>query len=612
MMQQMRRNTKWIMILVAMAFGGLMFFEWGMDITGQTAGSFGEIGRVNGTPVTYEQYMATYRNLYDQRQAVQEEPITNVQNSELEDQAWEELVNTILVRQELDRRGIVVTDREIVQAARSSPPPELMSHPAFLTDDQFDIGKYQQYIATADNATLLDLEAYYRNIIPRGKLLRQISSGVYVPDGKLWGSYQDENEKASVRYVSFDPLTRVSDDQIEISDDEVSSHYVENRENYAVPATAGIIVVAVLKTPSPEDSAAVLTRADEVRQAILDGEDFATLAERESADEVTAVEGGDLGVFAQGRMVAAFDSAVFAAGLNRVTEPVRTDFGLHLIEVSERWGQDSARARHILLPFERTEESEIALLETADSLEVLGEAMTLAQAATNLGLEADTLEIFESSPFVPLAGLVEEGGEWAFDPETSFGDVSPVFENRSSFYALELVSFDAGGYMTEEEAAARIRAEISVEKKLAAARQEALTFVEDVRDSGSLAETARSYALELRDTGPFSRTEFVPGLGISNAVIGTAFGLDIGEVSDAVEANSNVYVLEMTGSEAADSLAWQEQAEQQRSAVVNAIRQQRLAQWIEALRETANVVDRREEVLTVSEEDPVPGFPAPF
>ena len=51
MMQQLRKSTKWIMILVAIAFGGLMFFEWGMDITGQSTGSLGEIGRVNGTPV---------------------------------------------------------------------------------------------------------------------------------------------------------------------------------------------------------------------------------------------------------------------------------------------------------------------------------------------------------------------------------------------------------------------------------------------------------------------------------------------------------------------------------------------------------------------------------
>ena len=122
MMEQLRRSTKWIMILVALAFGGLMFFEWGMDITGQTSGSFGEIGRVNGTPVSYDQYMASYRNLYDQLAQFQEEPITNAQNSELEDQAWDEVVNSILIQQELERRRIIVTDEEVQTAALLSPP----------------------------------------------------------------------------------------------------------------------------------------------------------------------------------------------------------------------------------------------------------------------------------------------------------------------------------------------------------------------------------------------------------------------------------------------------------------------------------------------------------
>ena len=51
MMRQMRENTKWIMLVTALAFVGLMVFQWGMDITGQSGLSIGEIGSVNGTPV---------------------------------------------------------------------------------------------------------------------------------------------------------------------------------------------------------------------------------------------------------------------------------------------------------------------------------------------------------------------------------------------------------------------------------------------------------------------------------------------------------------------------------------------------------------------------------
>ena len=612
MMQQLRKSTKWIMILVALAFGGLMFFDWGMDITGQTSGSFGEIGRVNGTPVVYEQYMASYRNLYDQIQEFQEEPVTNAQNSDLEDQAWDEVVNTILIQQELERRGIVVTDEEVVNAARFSPPREMMSNPAFQTEGVFDLARYQQFIATAENVVLLQLEAYYRDIIPRGKLLRQVGSGIYVSESELWGAYKDTNEKASVRYISFEPNIRVSDDEIEISPREISRYYNENLEDFAVPASAGVVSVSFSKTPTPGDTAAVVDRAAELRQSILDGEDFAEVAGRESDDLVSGAEGGSLGVFPKGRMLPAFDSAVFSARLNRITEPVKTRFGVHLIEVTDRWGQDSAQARHILLPFERTDDSEIGLLAMADSLEELGESMALAEAASLLGIEADTLDLIETRPIVPVAGDVAEGGEWIFDPETSPGDVSPVFENRTSFYALELVSVDPARYLTEDEAEAAIRGTIGVRKKLAVAVEEAQAVADEVRGGRSLAEAAREIGLEVRDAGPFARDDFVPGLGRHNAAVGTAFGLDIGEVSAAVEANRNAFVIERTGSEAADSLAWVAQIDLQRAQAVSTIRQQRLAQWIEALREIADIVDRREQVLSAPDDPQVPQLPRVF
>lgn len=609
MMEQLRRSTKWIMILVALAFGGLMFFEWGMDITGQTSGSFGEIGRVNGIPVSYEQYMASYRNLYDQAQQFQEEPITSIQNSEIEEQAWDEVVNSILIQQELERRNILVTDEEVRMAALTSPPPDVMANPAFLTDEVFDITKYQQFVSMADNLVQLQLEAYYRDIIPRGKLLRQVSSGIHLSDAELWTAYRDMNERSSVSYVSFEPIVRVSDDQIEITDAEVSRYYSDNREDFSVPASAGVISVSFTKAPTPADTAAVLARVAEIRQSILDGEDFAEVAARESEDEATAPDGGNLGVFAQGDMVAPFDSAVFAAPLNRIAEPVRTSFGVHLVEVSERWGQDSAQARHILLPFERTDESEIDLLALADSLEELGESMPLADAAAIVGLETDTLDLIETLPIVPGAGDVAEGGEWVFEPETAVGDVSPVFENSTSFYAIELVSIDPSRYLTEEEAGAAIRGTIGLDKKVAVALDEARELAAEVQSGRSLTEVAREFGLEVRDAGPFARNDFVPGLGRHNAAVGTAFGLDIGEVSDAVEANRNAYVLERTGAEAADSLAWVEQIDLQRLQSVNTIRQQRLTQWIEALRATARIVDRREQVLNPPDDQQ--GLPLP-
>ena len=613
MMQQMRRNTKWIMILAVLAFAGLMFFEWGMDITGQSSGSLGEIGSVNGTPVLYDQYMGTYRRLYDQAAESQEDPITGAQIKELEDDAWEEMVNSIVIEQELERRGIVVTDEELINAARYYPPPEVIADPNYQTDGVFDVAKYQRFISVASRDVLLSLEAYYRNLIPRTKLLRQIGSGVYVSDGDLWDAYRSSHERTAVRYVSFDPLVRVSDEEFEISPDEVAGYYDEKMEDFFVAASAKVVVVPIPKTPTATDTAAVLTRIEELRQAVLDGEDFGELARAESADEGSAPEGGDLGVFAKSAMVLPFDSAVFASPIGRVTPPVRSSFGVHIIEVMERWGQDSARARHILRRFERTDDSEIELYTVADSLEELGESIALSEAAATLGLEADTVEFLETFPFIPGVGDASEGADWAFDPEIPEGEASPVFENRDAFYSVELISREPSRYLTLEEAEHSIRSSIAVDKKVEVAMAEARALVDEVRSGRTLDEVAREMgAGEVGETVPFSRVEEVPGLGRYNAAIGAAFGLEVGEVSDAVRAGQNVLVVERVSWEAADSAAWLAQLDAQRSQLMGALRDQRMSNWIEGLRESADVVDRRDEVLNRPEEEQQLQLPAIF
>lgn len=87
--------------------------------------------------------------------------------------------------------------------------------------------------------------------------------------------------------------------------------------------------------PSQKDltDAEALAKAQEIRAKIIAGADFATEAKAESDDSGTAQFGGELGTFAKGRMVPAFEKAAFALDVGKVSEPVKTPFGYHLILV---------------------------------------------------------------------------------------------------------------------------------------------------------------------------------------------------------------------------------------------------------------------------------------
>ena len=601
MMRQMREATKPIMLLAAIAFVALMVFEWGMDASGRSGGGPGEIGSVNGDPVMYEQYMAAYRQLYDQVQRSQEEMISSQQNTEIEDAAFDEVVNQLLILQALEERGITVTDREISETAQRQPPEYL--RPQFVNESgALDLQAYQSFLASLMPEQLLALEAYYRDVIPRGKLLRQVSSGVFVTDSELWQAYRDRTEQVEIQYVPMNPATRYEDDRFTITAEDVEAYYEANQEEFEVPARATVNVVVLDKTPTQADTVASRTRAVSIREEIEEGADFAELARQESADEASATTGGELGVVPAGATAASFDSAIAEAPVGEVSGPVESSFGFHVFEVQERWAQDSARVRHILIPVARSDDSEIELLTMADSLEDLAEEMSLEAAAEAAGLEVNSMEITQDFPFIPGAGQVTEGADWLFE-EALAGDVSPVFETPTAFYAIELVSSQPAGVLPLEDAEPAIRSTLLFDRKMDAAREEAREVVAAAREGTPLANVASDMGLELRTAGPFARNDFVPGIGRQNAAIGAAFGLDPGEVSDVVTTPANAYVIELISRTPADSTAWLAQLDQQRSAAVQAQQQQRLQEWIEGLRAAADIRDRRDVVLAPQDED---------
>lgn len=93
---------------------------------------------------------------------------------------------------------------------------------------------------------------------------------------------------------------------------------------------------------APRSDAQAKALAEQLRQRLLAGEDFAQLAAVYSDDTGSGMQGGDLGWFGKSRMVAPFADAAFSLPLNQVSEPVKTDFGYHLIEVLEK---DPERAK---------------------------------------------------------------------------------------------------------------------------------------------------------------------------------------------------------------------------------------------------------------------------
>jgi peptidyl-prolyl cis-trans isomerase D len=95
----------------------------------------------------------------------------------------------------------------------------------------------------------------------------------------------------------------------------------------------------------------------------------------------------------------------------------------------------------------------------------------------------------------------------------------------------------------------------------------------------------------------FSRGMFVPGIGQFNEAVGTAFGLPVQAVSAPVRTNDAIFVLRVDRRVQADSAAWLKQVPQQRQARMSQVQQQRVQMFMQDLRQSAKIDDRRKELM---------------
>jgi peptidyl-prolyl cis-trans isomerase D len=598
MLRTMREKTKIIMLVLSVAFVGWLIFDVGMGVTGRNQGaSSQDVGVVNGSPIKYQEWLEAYRVASDQeRQRNPGQNLTREDQKVLEDGAFEQLVQARLLRDEYRKRSIVVTDREIVDAARRYPPEEVTSAKDFQTDGQFDPQKWQRFLASGTQPEFLSaLEQRYRSELPRLKLLEQVTSDIYVADAKLWTIYRDQRDSVVLKAMVIRPDQAVADASVHVTSQDLQTYYDAHREEMSRPARAVVSYVGIPKLPEPVDSIAAVNRAHVLRDSIAKGADFAAVARAESADSGSRKDGGQLPTFGRGQMAPPFEQAAFRAPVGQVSEPVVTAFGVHLIKVEKRTA-DSVTARHILVPIARTGARLDSLESRADSLDRLAAeqtepgALDSAAKRMSLGIQRGA-RIAQGQPVVLGRYRIPNVGIWAF--EAKVGETSPVIETSGAYYVFRLDSLVPAGVPALSEVEAQVRDGVVREKKRAAAEAIARDAERRLGGGQNLDQVAAALRLPVQTIGPFARTSTVPLLGTATEAVGVAFRMRVGERSRLLSSPDGFFFVEPTRRVRADSAAWEKQKEDQRLAVIRAARQVRVQSYFESLRREARVVDRR-------------------
>jgi peptidyl-prolyl cis-trans isomerase D len=349
MLRSMRAKSKYVFFILAGSFVLWLAIGQVMQILEPSANV---VLKVNGFDVKVTEFQQRLQVAYEQyRQQSGSASLAREDEQQIQEQMTNQLIQEILLSQEYKRLGIQVSDAEIIEAAKTSPPPEVMRDPQFQTDGQFDLRKWQQFLQTGDRGTLAQIEGIYRDRLPQFKLAQYITADVYISDAKLWRIYKDQHDSVTIASLAVWPY--LITDSIPVRDAELQRYLAAHQDDFKRPAHAFVQFIAVPRLPTAADSAAARARVATIRAELARGVKFEEVARRESSDTASGRQGGDLGWVK--RNETGFD-AQFMAGLKgltpgRVSAPVLTQFGYHLIRVDAAKG-DSLKLRHILVPIE--------------------------------------------------------------------------------------------------------------------------------------------------------------------------------------------------------------------------------------------------------------------
>ena len=382
-----------------------------------------------------------FREMNEQafRQYAEQGMDTEQLGSLIDQQTRASLVRRYLIAQEAESLGLAVSD-ETLKA-------DFQSTPGFMRDGKFDRELAERQISRTGLGPREYAAQHRRDVLQRN-FSRFVASPVRVSDADVRDEILRSNTKVSLRYATASKAALR--ERISVTPEEVKA--LLEKEPDRVRGAYQLKVGEYSKDEQVHARHILFTGDDAEAHAIAArgrieaGEKFADVAKELSADAATRGDGGDLGSFPRGRMMAAFDEAAFALEPGKPSGPVKTDRGVHLILVESH---DPASQT----PFEQVADalatellrddqaSEAARTAANALLEKLAAGEPFVQAADSLKLPVSVTAPFGMrDPTIPGLAGVADLKETAFALTSARPNASRVFADSDNLYVVALQS----------------------------------------------------------------------------------------------------------------------------------------------------------------------------
>ncbi|HET6348949.1 MAG TPA: SurA N-terminal domain-containing protein [Candidatus Krumholzibacteria bacterium] len=592
MMKQMRENTKIILWVVVVAFVITIFAVWGLDLqSGDSRHQQNLVGRVNGVAVTPQQYQTIYTQLSQQFRN-QSGDLTAAQQEMIRDQAWQNIVSNILTNEQIKKLGITVTDAEVLNFLKNSPPPEVQQ---YFKDKNgnFDYAAYQAALNNPD-ADWTEVENLARQRIPMVKLNHYLMSQVHVSATEVRQRFAEQNTKMVARYVEF-PLAAEDVSGYTPSDDEVKAYYDSHQDQFKDVAKATVEYVRIPVTPSQADHDELMQLAEGIRNDAEKSGDFASQVSTYSEAQ-TAKVGGETGLLGPTQRDPAVIAAADALKPGEISPPVVTADGIYLVQLIEKKKEKTEtkyNMRELFLKLAASTTTQDTLMASARAVQESAAASgDLEAAAKAHGLETVTSPPFAEGFPVPGLGYYPAVSRFAFSSDA--GAISSVINDEHNYLVCRLKERTPAQARPLDQVTEAIKQTLIHDRKVTLAMRKADGFVQmTTGTNASFDAAAAKMGYKIAKTDSFTVAQPPSGMMPNAPFALAALALTPDAVSRPVESGNSVYVIDVTGRHDPDQAAFNAGAGKVRDDLYRQKVQEYVGYWYDNVKDKSKIEDLR-------------------
>ncbi|MCU1308425.1 MAG: PpiC-type peptidyl-prolyl cis-trans isomerase [Acidobacteriaceae bacterium] len=485
-------------------------------------------------------------------------------------QAAEQLVLQAALAAEARRMGLKVSDQELVdELSQGAAGKVLFPNGQFVGQE-----KYAEIIYENARQSVEQFEKQQKEGLLLRKLENVVEGGVTVPDAEVQREFQKQNVK-----VKFDYAVLTTEDlmkQVPVNDTELRAYYDKNKARFenSIPEQrkARYVIVDTSKIPVqitdddykraykqreetyrvPEtvDVRHILVKtqeeADKVKKELEGGAKFEAMAKKYSQDPGSKDNGGLYAGVEHGKMVPEFDKAAFSLPVGKVSDPVKTSFGYHILRVDAKHEARLKPLNEVKGELEqalRTEKTGAQAESLANSIVTEARTGGLDKAAAKNSLNVVTTDYFNQTASLPGVGGNPQFMQAIFQ-QPAKGPADKI-GLPTGFAIAEVVDVKPPSTPTFDQARKDVEQQFRNERASEMLAKKTEELADRARSTKDLKRAAKDLGATVKTSELVSPSGQVPDLGAMTGPGAVAFDMSQGQISGPISSGRNGVVIEV-------------------------------------------------------------------